>query len=51
MNWAPQSSLQGRKGDDDICHRFRTDFAVMYACGLRAYQINPSQASASDERA
>jgi hypothetical protein len=30
--------------DDDICHRFRTDFAVMYACGLRVYQINPSQA-------
>jgi len=30
--------------DDDICHRFRTDFAVMYACGLRAYRINPSQA-------
>ena len=30
--------------DEDICHRFRTDFAVMYACGLRAYQVNPSQA-------
>ena len=30
--------------DEDICHRFRTDFAVMYACGLRDYQINPSQA-------
>jgi hypothetical protein len=30
--------------DDDICHRFRTDFAVMYACGLREYRINPSQA-------
>lgn len=30
--------------DEDICHRFRTDFAVMYACGLREYQINPSQA-------
>jgi hypothetical protein len=29
--------------DEDICHRFRTDFAVMYACGLRDYQINPSQ--------
>jgi Transposase domain (DUF772) len=29
--------------DEDICHRLRTDFAVMYACGLRAYQINPSQ--------
>ena len=21
--------------DEDICHRLRTDFAVMYACGLR----------------
>src|SRR5713226_130777 len=30
--------------DEDICHRFRTDFAVMYACGLRDYQVNPSQA-------
>jgi hypothetical protein len=30
--------------DEDICQRLRTDFAVMYACGLRAYQINPSQA-------
>src|SRR5215510_14659683 len=30
--------------DEDICHRFRTDFAVMYACGLRAYQVNPSPA-------
>ena len=30
--------------DEDICHRFRTDFAVMYACGLRDYQIDPSQA-------
>jgi hypothetical protein len=30
--------------DADICHRLRTDFAVMYACGLREYQINPSQA-------
>ena len=30
--------------DEDICHRFRTDFAVMYACGLREYRINPSQA-------
>jgi len=44
MNSAPQLSLQGRKGDDDICHRFRTDFAVMYAGGLREYRINPSQA-------
>jgi len=30
--------------DEDICHRLRTDFAVMYACGLREYQINPAQA-------
>jgi Transposase domain (DUF772) len=30
--------------DEDICHRLRTDFAVMYACGLRNYQVNPSQA-------
>jgi hypothetical protein len=30
--------------EEDICHRLRTDFAVMYACGLRDYQINPSQA-------
>jgi hypothetical protein len=31
--------------DEAICRQFRTDFAVMYACGLRAYRINPSQAS------
>jgi hypothetical protein len=30
--------------DEDICHRLRTDFAVMYACGLRDCQVNPSQA-------
>ena len=30
--------------DEDICHRLRTDFAIMYACGLREYQVNPSQA-------
>jgi hypothetical protein len=30
--------------DEDICHRVRTDFAVMYACGLREYQGNPAQA-------
>jgi len=30
--------------DEDICHRLRTDFAVMYACGLREYQVDPSQA-------
>jgi hypothetical protein len=29
--------------DEEICHRLRTDFAVMYACGLREYQLNPSQ--------
>lgn len=30
--------------DEDSCHRLRTDFAVMDACGLREYQVNPSQA-------
>ena len=30
--------------DEESCRRFRTDFAVMYAAGLRAYRINPSQA-------
>src|SRR4030095_9398961 len=30
--------------DEDICHRLRTDFAVMYACGLREYQADKSQA-------
>lgn len=30
--------------DEEICHRLRTDFAVMYACGFREYQVNPSQA-------
>ena len=30
--------------DAEICQRLRTDFAVMYACGLREYQVNPSQA-------
>ena len=30
--------------DEDICQRLRTDFAVMYACGLQEYQVNPSQA-------
>ena len=30
--------------DEAICDRLRTDFAVMYACGLREYQINLSQA-------
>lgn len=29
--------------DEDICHRVRIDFAVMYACGVREYQVNPSQ--------
>jgi hypothetical protein len=27
-----------------MCHRLRTDFAVMYACGLREYQAPRSQA-------
>ena len=30
--------------DEALGQRLRTDFAVMYACGLRAYQVNPSQA-------
>jgi Transposase domain (DUF772) len=30
--------------DEDICHRLRTDCAVMSACGLRDDQVNPSQA-------
>jgi hypothetical protein len=30
--------------DEESCHRLRTDFAVMYACGLREYRINPAQA-------
>lgn len=29
--------------DEDLCHRLRTDFAVMYACGLREYQAPRSQ--------
>src|SRR5262250_1691842 len=29
--------------DEDICHRLRTGFAVMYACGLQAYQAARSQ--------
>ena len=30
--------------DEAICHRLRTDFAVMYACGLRDYQAPRGQA-------
>ena len=30
--------------EEASCHRLRTDFAVMYACGLRDSQVNPSQA-------
>jgi hypothetical protein len=29
--------------DEAICHRLRTDFAVMYACGLRESQAPRSQ--------
>jgi Transposase domain (DUF772) len=29
--------------DDAICHRLRTDFAVMYACGIEAVQLDCSQ--------
>ena len=28
--------------DEAICHRLRTEFAVMYACGLREYQAAPA---------
>jgi hypothetical protein len=30
--------------DEEICARLRTDFAVMYACGLREYQAARGQA-------
>jgi hypothetical protein len=30
--------------DEQICHRLRTDFAVMYACGLTEVQVDRSQA-------
>jgi transposase-like protein DUF772 len=30
--------------DEDICHRLRTDVAVMSACGRRDSPVNPSQA-------
>lgn len=30
--------------DEDICHRLRTDFAVMYACGITAVQTDQGQA-------
>ncbi len=30
--------------DADICHRLRTDFAVMYACGIRDVQAHRDQA-------
>lgn len=30
--------------DEESGQRLRTDFAVMYACGLREYQVNPAQA-------
>lgn len=29
--------------DEAICHRLRTDFAVMYACGIEAVQLDCSQ--------
>ena len=29
--------------DEAICHRLRTDFAVMYACGLREYHADRAQ--------
>jgi hypothetical protein len=30
--------------DEDICHRLRTDCAVLYVCGLQTYQAPRSQA-------
>jgi hypothetical protein len=30
--------------DEQICHRLRTDFAVMYACGITEVQAHHSQA-------
>jgi hypothetical protein len=30
--------------DEQICHRLRTDFAVMYACGITEVQADRSQA-------
>ena len=30
--------------DEDICHRLRTDFAVLYACGIEAVQLDGAQA-------
>ena len=32
------------ESDEDVCHRLRTDVAVMYACGLREVQADHSQA-------
>ena len=29
--------------DEAICHRLRTDFAVMYACGIEAVQLDSAQ--------
>lgn len=34
---------EGGASDEDICHRLRTDFAVMDAGGLHEYQVNRSQ--------
>jgi Transposase domain (DUF772) len=30
--------------DEQLCHRLRTDFAVMYACGITEVQVDRSQA-------
>jgi hypothetical protein len=30
--------------DEQICHRLRTDFAVMYACGISEVPVDRSQA-------
>ena len=34
---------EGGASDEAICHRFRTDFAVMYACGIEAVQWDCAQ--------
>lgn len=32
-----------QSSDEQICARLRTDFAVMYACGLHEVEVDPSQ--------
>ena len=44
--WLALELLQHEWGesDADVCHRLRTDVAVMYACGLRQVQADHAQA-------